>query len=124
MKIVISTENESVSPHFGRCPHFTLVDISDGKLQNRTVIENPGHSPGFLPQYFADKGVECIIAGGMGVRAQNLFVQYGIETVLGITGRVDDVIDEIINGTLKGGESLCDRARGGHTECKEHKNEH
>jgi predicted Fe-Mo cluster-binding NifX family protein len=120
MKIVISTDNNLVSAHFGRCPHFTIVDIIDGKLQDRATIDNPGHSPGFLPQFFADKGIECIIAGGMGVKAQSLFVQYGIETVLGVTGDVDSVIQKILDGTLEGGKSLCDRASGKHKECNHH----
>ncbi len=120
MKIAISTDNNVVSTHFGRCPHFTIVDIADGRVQNKATIENPGHSPGFLPKFFVDKGVECIIAGGMGVRAQSLFVQYGIETVVGVTGEVDSVIQRILNGTLEGGESLCDRASDKHHECSHH----
>ena len=120
MKIAISTVCNVVSTHFGRCPHFTIVDIVNGKVENKATIENPGHSPGFLPQFFADKGVECIVAGGMGVRAQSSFVQYGIETVLGVTGEVDSVIQRILDGTLEGGGSLCDRALGRHEECEHH----
>ena len=120
MKIVISTENNSVSSHFGRCPQFTIVDIADGKIISKEIIENPGHQPGFLPQFFAEKGIECIIAGGMGVRAQSLFVQYSIETVLGVTGSIEDTIKKILDGTLEGGESLCDRALGKHRECNHH----
>ncbi len=118
MKIAISTVCNVVSTHFGRCPHFTIVDIVNGKVENKATIENPGHNPGFLPQFLADKGVECIVAGGMGVRAQSLFVQYGIETVLGVTGAVDNVIQDILDGTLEGGASLCDRALGRHKECE------
>lgn len=116
MKIAISTVCNVVSTHFGRCPHFTIVDIVNGKVENKATIENPVHSPGFLPQFFADNGIDCIVAGGMGDRAQSLFVQYGIETVLGVTGEVKSVIEEILNGTLEGGESLCDRALGLHEE--------
>ena len=123
MKIVISTDNNSVSPHFGRCPYFTIVDIEVGKLKKKEVIPNPGHQPGFLPQFFSERGIECIIAGGMGSRAKVLFEQYGIDTILGVTGDIDAVIDRILDGTLEGGESLCDRARGGHTECDGHKSQ-
>ena len=31
MRIAISTDGRYVSPHFGRCPSFTLVDIENGK---------------------------------------------------------------------------------------------
>ena len=32
MKVAISTDNDYVSAHFGRCPSFTIVDIEDGKV--------------------------------------------------------------------------------------------
>jgi len=67
--------------------------------------------------------VECIIAGGMGSRATGLFADRGIKTVLGVTGNVDNVIEEILKGTLKGGESLCRPGSGkgyglDKTECE------
>lgn len=123
MRIAISTDGHFVSPHFGRCPSFTIVEIKDDKLVKKEIIDNPGHHPGFLPQFLKEKGVECIIAGGMGRRATGLFDDAGIKTILGVTGHVDNVIDEILNGTLKGGESLCRPGSGkgyglDKTECE------
>jgi len=125
MKIAISTDKEEVSAHFGRCPEFTIIEIEDGKLKGKKVIPNPGHHPGFLPQFLHDQGVTCIIAGGMGYRAQGLFAEKGIETIVGISGTVDEVVKKILSGTLEGGESLCKPGSGkGYgvekTEC-EHK---
>ena len=54
----------------------------------------------------------CIIAGGMGYRAEALFAESGIQTIMGITGSIDEVIDKIIKGTLEGGESLCKPGSG------------
>ena len=107
MRIAISTDGDFVSAHFGRCPSFTIIEIDDGKLINRQTIANPGHHPGFLPQFLHEKGVNYIIAGGMGYRAEGLFAQTGIQTIVGVSGSIDEVIDKIIKGTLKGGESLC-----------------
>ena len=107
MRIAISTDNGSVSAHFGRCPAFTIIDIENGKVTGREEFANPGHHPGFLPQFLHEKGVSCIIAGGMGQRAAQLFAQQGIERIMGVSGAIDDVIAKIINGTLEGGESLC-----------------
>jgi len=107
MKIAISTEGDFVSAHFGRCPSFTIVEIDNGKLIDRQVIANPGHHPGFLPQFLHQRGVDYIIAGGMGRRAEGLFEQTGIQIIVGVSGSIDEVIDKIIKGTLEGGESLC-----------------
>lgn len=107
MKIAIPNENGFVSAHFGRCPIFTIVEIENGVVINRENISNPGHRRGFLPEFFNKMGVNCIIAGGMGTNATGLFSQYNIQTLLGITGDIDSVIDKIKNGRLEGGESLC-----------------
>jgi predicted Fe-Mo cluster-binding NifX family protein len=112
MKVVISTEGNSVSMHFGRCPEFTIVDIQNGKIAKKEVINNPGHHPGFLPQFFFERGIECIIAGGMGMKAQELFNQYKIEQIVGVSGKIDDVINQLLNGTLAGGESFCKPGAG------------
>ena len=69
MKIAISTDGDLVSAHFGRCPSFTIVVFESDKIISKHTIDNPGHHPGFLPQFLKEKGVNAIIAGGMGQRA-------------------------------------------------------
>jgi len=108
MRIAIATDGDFVFAHFGRCPIYTLVEIEEGKIVNKKVINNPGHQPGFLPQFLKEQGVDCVIAGGMGPRAQELFAQAGIKVILGVTGSVDDVIKQLLNGTLKEGKSFCE----------------
>ena len=112
MKVAISTDRNKVSPHFGRCPQFTIIEIENNKLIDKKVIENPGHHPGYLPQYLNEIGVSCIIAGGMGMRAKELFSQTGIEAVLGVEGDVEEIIGKIIDGSLEGGESICQPGLG------------
>lgn len=112
MKIAISTDRDKVSPHFGRCPQFTIIEVENNKLIDKKVIENPGHHPGYLPQYLNEIGVSCIVAGGMGMRAKELFGQTGIETILGIEGEIEEVVDKIIDGSLEGREGICQPGLG------------
>lgn len=112
MLIAISTDGNYVSGHFGRCPEFTLAGIENNQLKEKTVISNPGHHPGFLPQFLHEKGVECIIAGGMGGSAVQLFNQYNIRQITGVSGKIDDVIQAFIEGTLTGGVSTCSAGSG------------
>lgn len=112
MKVAISTDNGYVSAHFGRCASYTIVEIKEGKILNREEIPNPGHQPGFLPQYLSEKGVNCIIAGGMGPRAQDLFAQKNIETIIGVQGSVDEVIEKFIKQELEAGGDLCEHHHG------------
>jgi predicted Fe-Mo cluster-binding NifX family protein len=112
MKIAISTDGEFVSAHFGRCPAFTIVEIENGRIKNKETIANPGHSPGFIPQFLHKRGVRFIVAGGMGPRASGFFDELGIQAIVGVSGKVKDVIDQLLKGTLRGGESLCEPGVG------------
>ncbi|MDP8259951.1 MAG: NifB/NifX family molybdenum-iron cluster-binding protein [Candidatus Gygaella obscura] len=112
MRFAISTDKSEVSAHFGRCPSFTIVDIEEGSVKTRLLVANPGHHPGFIPQFLHEKGVECVITGGMGMNATNLFNQHQIKTVVGVTGSIDDVINAICEGKLASGESLCKPGQG------------
>lgn len=107
MRIAISTEGQYVSPHFGRCPYFTLVDIENGKTVKKVEIANPGHSPGNIPLILHEKGVKQIVCGGMGARAQGFFEEMGIKTIIGVSGSIDEVIEKLKKGVLEAGESSC-----------------
>ncbi len=107
MKIAISTDTGFVSAHFGRCPSFTIAEIEEGKVLKVEEINNPGHQPAFLPNFLAERGVKYIICGGMGNRAQILFAEKKIIPVIGVTGKIEEVIEKFVKGQLKEGESLC-----------------
>jgi predicted Fe-Mo cluster-binding NifX family protein len=55
MKITISTDGEMVSAHFGRCPSFTIVDFEGSTKVSKVMIDNPGHQPGYIPQFLHEK---------------------------------------------------------------------
>ena len=112
MKIAIPTEKGEVCEHFGRSPEFTIVTVENKKIMKKEVIENPGHRTGFLPKFFHDLDVKIIIVGGAGWRAQEFFSQYKIEFILGVTGSVDKVIEDYINGKLESKESFCSPGKG------------
>jgi predicted Fe-Mo cluster-binding NifX family protein len=119
MKVAIATDQGYVSAHFGRCPAYTIYDIDNGEIRQREDIANPGHQPGFLPQYLAERGVNVIIAGGMGPRAQTLFAQSNITTFIGVQGPIDEVITKFINQELEAGQDLCNHDHS-HGECADH----
>jgi predicted Fe-Mo cluster-binding NifX family protein len=112
MKVAISTDQGSVSAHFGRCQSYTIIEVKEGQLVSREEIPNPGHQPGYLPRYLSEKGVNCIIAGGMGPRAQGLFAENNIETIIGVQGPIDEIIEKFIKQELEAGEDLCGHKHG------------
>ncbi len=57
MRVAISTDNNYVAEHFGRCPSYTIVDIEDNKVVDTQIVDNPGHMPGAIPQMMHQLGV-------------------------------------------------------------------
>lgn len=107
MRIAIATEGSVVCQHFGHTPHFTFVDITDGKETERQVLPNPGHVPGALPRWMNEMQVNTVIAGGVGGQAQAIFRSMGIDFIMGASGEVDRVIAAFVDGALKSGCSTC-----------------
>ena len=120
MKIAIATENNRVSAHFGRCSRYTIFDVDDKNITAKNIVDSPEHQPGMLPRFLSEKGVELVIAGGMGPKAQDLFSALNIQQIIGVAGPVDDVIRDFINGSLQGGESLCSHGEDHHHDCNHH----
>ncbi|MFW5985144.1 MAG: NifB/NifX family molybdenum-iron cluster-binding protein [Halanaerobiaceae bacterium] len=106
-KIAVPSDGDQFAPHFGRCPEYTLFDIDEGVIKDKEVIPNPGHKPGYLPRFLNEQGVDCIIASGMGRKAQDLFEQHNIDVVIGVQGEIDKGVEAYINGELEQGENIC-----------------
>jgi len=67
------------------------------------------HQPGLLPTWLAEKGVGFVIAGGMGMSAQNLFQQKGVKVVLGaLESDPEKAVLNYLNGRLATGGNVCD----------------
>ncbi|MFP4459912.1 MAG: NifB/NifX family molybdenum-iron cluster-binding protein [Candidatus Zixiibacteriota bacterium] len=110
MKTAISVLDNEVSQHFGRCSDFVIVDIEDGEIKSKTTIPRPEMPHPEVPEYLAKKGVEALVAGGMGRRAQMLFEQNGIKPIMGAKGDVETIINKIQNNEL---ESIGEACSGG-----------
>ncbi|MFW9938057.1 MAG: NifB/NifX family molybdenum-iron cluster-binding protein [Candidatus Thorarchaeota archaeon] len=114
MKIAISSDSGNVSGHFGRAPTYTFITIENNKVVKKEEFPNPGHTVGSIPDFVHKQGAQYMISGGMGHRAIGFFNQYGIEVIVGVQGKIDDVIKRILSGEIKnlGGESLCEPGGG------------
>jgi predicted Fe-Mo cluster-binding NifX family protein len=111
MRIAIPVVNGALSAHFGHCQHFVLVDVDRAtkRVLEREDVDAPPHEPGLLPAWLAERGVDAIIAGGMGRRAQDLFCQHDIQVIAGAEARAPEaLVDAYLAGTLVTGENVCD----------------
>ena len=108
MKIGIATEANMVAQHFGRCDAYTIVEIENNKVVKTELVQSPGHQPGFLPGWLAGFGVKVVICGGMGPRAQELFIEQGIKPIMGVDCSISEAIQRFCDNSLKSGENICD----------------
>lgn len=108
MRIAIPVANGILNLHFGHCDSFVIVDVEEKKIVKRFEVPAPKHEPGVLPRFLAQQGVNLIIAGGMGVQAQNLFNGHNIEVVVGASPKKpEELVEEYLNGSLVVGDNVC-----------------
>ncbi len=122
MRIAVSADNKDgldsvVSPHFGRCPHFVLVDLDDHDVKDVREVDNPyygQHQPGQVPVLIHSLGANVMLTGGMGGRAIMFFQEFGIEGVTGAYGTVRHSVERYLGGQLRGAAPCRESKEHGH----------
>ena len=107
--IAIPTSNNCLCQHFGHCEKFAIFQAEDGKITGESYLVPPPHEPGVLPAWLASKGVNYVIAGGMGQRAISLFNQHNITVLTGAEDKPARALaDEFLKNELQTGVNACD----------------
>ena len=107
MKIAVASEGKMVAGHFGHCENFNIFEVKNKQVVKTESIPNPGHRPGFLPNFLNDMGVNVIISGGMGGGAIEIFNEKGIQVVTGAVGDAEETTIKFLEGKLKSTGSVC-----------------
>lgn len=118
MKIAVASKGENIFGHFGHCENFNIYTTKEGKIESAESVANPGHRPGFLPNFLADMGVNVIIAGGMGGGAVEIFNERNVEVVVGADGDARAAVEAYLQGKLKSTGSVCHEHKH-YDECGE-----
>lgn len=116
LRIAVASENDMVTEHFGHCINFNIYEAQNNQIVNSKSIPNPGHRPGFLPNFLNDLGVNVIISGGMGAGAIDIFNEKGIEVIVGARGEARTAAQQYLEGVLKSTGSVCHEHMH-HGEC-------
>lgn len=112
----------AVSPHFGRCAAFTVVEVAEGRVLGHRVVPNPhaaSHAPGDVPAFVAGLGARVVLSGGMGHRALAAFAAHGIEASVGHEGSVGDAVASYLAQGARAGEA-CGGRHGPDGGCHHH----
>lgn len=114
MKVALPITGGVLSPHFGQCEGFAffVVDEASKEMSLLETVASPRHTPGFLPGWLADQGVELVISGGMGGRAVGLLTERGVRVYTTVAGgSPEEVVRAYVAGTLEVDDFICE---GGH----------
>ena len=107
MKIAISSTgydlDAEVDPRFGRCQHFIIVDPDNMEFE---TVDNGGAQAGggagiATAQMITGKGVEAVLTGNCGPNAFQVLSAAGIKVATGVSGKVQDAIDNYKAGILQ-----------------------
>jgi len=109
MRFGIPMAEGKLALHFGHCESFAIISVEDDKIAGREDVPAPEHQPGLLPKWLGERGVNVVIAGGMGRRALDLFAGQGIEVAVGAPREEPEVLVKAhLAGTLVAGSNACD----------------
>lgn len=107
MKIAISASSPDLSspvdPRFGRCPYFLFVDPETMEFE---AVENPhvaaASGAGIqAAQMVANKGAQTLLTGSCGPNAFQTLQAAGVEVLVGISGTVEEAVQEYKSGKLR-----------------------
>lgn len=93
-----------VCARFGQCTHFLLVDVENGQIKGFATVPNTTVHGGAGCQAVEEilrYKVTHMIAGGMGMNAQNKFFAANVP-VFGYCGRAEDAVQALLANELGG----------------------
>ena len=102
--------NGNVAGHFGNATHFVVAEIEEGKVKSTKLVKSlhaGQHVPGALPKFVKELKADVVITGDIGPMAIKLFNDYKIKLVIGVEGKVKDILEQYATGKLEGEENKC-----------------
>lgn len=100
---------DPVSPRFGRCPYFLIIETEDMTVVDAVENQNVAAGGGAgiqSAQMMADRDVEAVLTGNCGPKAFEVLGAAGIEVYAGVSGTVQQAVEAFKAGNLgKAGEA-------------------
>lgn len=107
MRVVVSSNgsdlNAPVSPVFGRCPAYVIVDSDTLEFEAlaNPAMSAPGGAGIQAAQMVANQGAQAVITGNVGPNAFNVLASAGIQIYLAQGGTVREVVEAFKAGQLQ-----------------------
>lgn len=109
-KVVVATQkgglDDQVSPVFGRCQTYTIVEIEGDEVKGAEVVQNQYanamsgagiQAAGFV----ANQGADAVISGNFGPNVASVLNQSGVDMIQSSGGSVKEAVQKYLNGQLQ-----------------------
>ncbi len=119
MKFAIPVINDALSEHWGQTSEFLIIEVDDKKqIVGKETMTAATHDCHGTPLALAKKGVNVVLAGGMGMGPRSVFEANGVEVVLGVSEpNPETVVTMYLEQRLEKGDNVCDHGDNrGHGE--------
>lgn len=110
MKFAIPVIDGILSSHWGQTSEFLIVEVSDSKqVIGKETMTTETHDCHGTPLALAKKGVNVVLAGGMGMGPRSVFESNGVKVVMGVTEPdPETAVIKYLYHRLESGENVCD----------------
>ncbi|MHB1345452.1 MAG: DUF134 domain-containing protein [Thermoleophilia bacterium] len=114
MVIAVPYLDGRVNAHFGQTQAFLIAEAEDGALQKSTVYTVAGleHNHSGLAGFLAERGVDVILAGGMGAPMQQALTRAGFDLYCGVSGPANEAVEAFLGGEIAKSEATCGHHHG------------
>lgn len=122
MRIAVTTEGNQVFQHFGHCKEFTIFEIEDQKVVQKSTLDTSASGHGALADLMKENKVDVLICGGIGGGARRALKANRVEIVPGVTGEIEEVVVRYLSGEQIGDpDFICTHhSEGGEHHCGSH----
>ena len=107
MKIAVTYDKGMVGEHFGHAEAFKVYDIDGETVNSVEVVEVKEQGHDVMANFIDSLGVDVLICGGIGERAQEAVEDKGIVIVSGASGDADIAVVKYIAGEIDSEGANC-----------------
>lgn len=111
-RIAIVMTGRKVSPHFGQAEEIMLVEVEQGNIIARELVDVPSRECGVLPDLLKKRGISDLVTGFIGARALRRLLDAHVRVYSGASGSVEDVLGSLLSGHLTTHEAVCEKEFG------------
>ena len=97
-----------VDPRFGRAPYFHLIDTETGEtniIENKQSLEAVQGAGIQAAETITSHNAEALLTGHCGPKAFQVLSAAGIRIVVGVQGKIDEVLEKYKSGEFREAES-------------------